>query len=176
MLPPELHGPGLTIAYASDEAAAFLRANVERYPHLDRDFILEICFEHPDRFDELFPRFDVEKHTVVRVLRTARWINDNVRYDCGEVVDFWCGRFQQLLMRNDHADEVFERMQATGTWHFPPVIIEADFAFGLGAPADVGQPYHLVEGTHRLSYLRSMVQCGLVDESRHLPIIEVVRR
>jgi hypothetical protein len=173
LLPVDLHGPNLTIAYASDEAAEFLRLNEARYPHLDRDFILQICFEHADRFDGLFPRFDVEKHTAVRVVKTAGWINDNVRYDHGDVVDFWCDQFRRMLARNDETYEVFVKMRANGTWHFPPVIIEAGFALSLGGPAHLGTPYYLVEGTHRVSYLRSMLELGMVAESRELELLEI---
>jgi hypothetical protein len=176
VLPAELHGPNLTIAYAREQAAEFLRRNEARYPHLDRDFILQICFEHSDRFDGLFPRFDVTKHSAARVVKTARWINENVRYDHSEVVDFWCDQFRHLLARNDQTYEVFTTMRANGTWHFPPVIIEAEFALSLGAPPYVGRPYYLIEGTHRVSYLRSMLELGLVEKSRELELFEISAR
>ena len=82
MLPRELHGPGQTIAYAGAAVVTeFLQRNAERYPHLDRDFIVEICFEFPDRINDLLPRFDVASHAAVRVAKTASWLIENVRYD-----------------------------------------------------------------------------------------------
>lgn len=174
MLPAELHGPALTLAYAgADRVLEFLHHNVGRYPHLDRDFILQICFEHPDRFDGLFPRFDVELHTALRITRSAAWIADNVRYDRGETVDFWCDRFHALLARDETSDEIFGPLLLNGTWHFPPVVVESNFALSLGAPRDIGRPYYLIEGTHRLSYLRAMLELEMMPRDRELPLIAV---
>ena len=78
------------------------------------------------------------------------------------------------MKRDDGVDEVFSAMTATGTWHFPPVMIEAGFGAALGARSRVGRPYYLIEGTHRLSYLRSMLQLGLVEAARELHVIEIV--
>jgi hypothetical protein len=177
MLPAELHGPALTLAYAgADRVSEFLHLNQHRYPHLDRDFILQICFEHPDRFNGLFPRFNIELHSAVRITRSAAWINNNVRYDRGETVDFWCDRFHSLLARDETSDEVFVPMLRNGTWHFPPVVIESNFALSLGAPGDIGTPYYLIEGTHRLSYLRAMLELEMISSDRELPLIAVQPR
>lgn len=174
MLPAELHGPSLTLAYAgADRVAEFLHHNRHRYPHLDRDFILQICFEHPDRFDGLFPRFDVDRHSALRITRSAVWIADNVRYDHGETVDFWCDRFHSLLGRGATSDEVSGPMLRNGMWHFPPVVVESSFALSLGAPDDIGTPYYLIEGTHRLSYLRAMLELEMISPDRELPLIAV---
>jgi hypothetical protein len=177
MLPAELHGPALTLAYAgADRVSEFLHHNLLRYPHLDRDFILQICFEHPHRFDGLFPRFDVQLHSAPRITRNAAWIRDNVRYDRGEIVDFWCNRFHSLLARQETADEVLGPMVRNGTWHFPPVVIESNFALSLGGPRDIGTPYYLIEGTHRVSYMRAMIELEMIPGDRELELIEVQAR
>ena len=154
----------------------FLRWNELRYPYLDRDFILQICFEHPCRFDELFPRFDVELHSAVRIVKSTAWIHDNVRYDRGESVDFWCERFHSLYSTSEVSDEVFRPMIQNGTWHFPPVVIEFKFALSLGAPRDIGTPYYLIEGTHRLSYLHAMIDLEMISSERELGLIEIQPR
>ncbi len=64
-------------------------------------------------------------------------------------------------------------MMQTGTWEFPPVIIEAEFAVSLGAHEDVGKPYHLIEGTHRVSYARRMIEVGLANRTCSAEVIEV---
>jgi hypothetical protein len=174
MLPRELHGPGQTIAYAGSALVTeFLQCNAERYPHLDRDFIVEICFEFPDRFDDLLPGFDVASHSAVRVVKTASWLIENVRYDRGEPVVFHLPRFRMLMARNDANDEVLGPMIANGTWHFPPVIIESDLAVSLGAPHDIGRPYYLIEGTHRLSYLHGLVDRDMISKARELEVIQI---
>lgn len=177
MLPAELHGPAITLAYAgTDRVSEFLHHNQQRYPHLDRDFILQICFEHPERFDGILPRFNIELHAALRITRSAAWIGDNVRYNRGETVDFWCDRFHSLLARDETSDEVFGPMLRNETWHFPPVVIESNFALSLGAPRDIGTPYYLIEGTHRLSYLRAMLELEMISSDRELPLIEVQPR
>lgn len=173
MLPEHLHGPGKIIRFESPET--FLRENRARYPNLDPDFILQICFEHPDRFDELLPAFDPEKHSAVRVRRSLGWVYDSVRYDRNSELDFWYEQFDAFRESRNTDYEIFTHMTRTGTWPFPPVIIEARFAVSLGAPHDVGEPYHLVEGTHRVSYARRMREVGLTDRPRHVEVIEVKR-
>ena len=111
MLPVDLHGPGLTIAYAREQAAEFLQLNAARYPHPDRDFILQICFEHPDRLDRLLPRFDVETHIAVRVRKQAYWIDANIRYDHDAVVDFLCDQIRAVLSRDDKKHEGLAAMR-----------------------------------------------------------------
>ena len=64
-------------------------------------------------------------------------------------------------------------MMKTGTWPFPPVVIEAGFARSLGAPTYIGRPFHLIEGTHRVSYALRMMEVGLVERTKPVEIIEV---
>ncbi|HEX8407809.1 MAG TPA: hypothetical protein VF883_03025 [Thermoanaerobaculia bacterium] len=175
MLPSDLRGPGLTIRFAPAAAERFVRENSARYLHLDPHFISQICFEHPDRFDALLPRFDPALHAALRIRKPAGWIIESTRWEDGSVVDFWCSRFERLFPIGDPADEVLSAMLQTGSWHFPPVIVESTLAASLGAPAEIGTPYLLVEGTHRVSYLRSMLRRGLSEPTRLLDVIEIVR-
>lgn len=171
MLPSKLHGPGKVVHFEPPDA--FLAENASRFPNLDPDFILQICFEHPDRFDDLFPRFDPAVHDAVRVTRTAGWVYDNVRYDDDEEPDFWSIQFDDYLRNGESAYSVFAHMVKNRTWPFPPVIIEASFAVELGASGRLGKPYYLNEGTHRVSYMRRMVQLGMVSREEGAEVIEV---
>jgi hypothetical protein len=174
VLPRQLHGPALTIRFASPGTVnAFLRDNKDRYSNLDPDFILQICFEHPDQFNELFPAFDPNEHSAVRVERNLGWVYDNVRYDHNEELDFWYEQFDTFRRTARSGYEIFDHMMQSGTWPFPPVIIEAQFAVSLGAPQDIGKPYHLIEGTHRVSYARRMIEIGLADRARTVEVIEL---
>jgi hypothetical protein len=171
MLPAELEGPGKEIE--SESPTAFLRLNRSRYPMLDPDFIVQICFEHPQRFNERLPLFDVDRHSAKRRLRTAAWVYECVRYDDNEKVEFWYEKFDEQLATGRETHWVFTHMIRQSEWPFPPVVIEASFAKSLGAPVNVGRPYHLIEGTHRVSYLRRMVERGLVRPDRELWVIEI---
>lgn len=171
MLPAELIGPGKAIEFDSPEA--FLSENRVRYPNLDPDFIVQICFEHPGRFNDLLPKFDPRRHSAVRVQRTVGWVYDNVRYENNEELDFWAEHFDSQLSSGKRSYEVFTHMVDHGEWPFPPVVVEASFALTLGAPRSVGRPYHLIEGTHRVSYLRRMVQLDMLPREKLVFLIEV---
>ena len=153
----------------------FLPENLSRFPNLDPDFILQVCFEHPGRFDELLPEFDARLHSARRVPRTAGWVYENVRYENNEDVDFWFDHFDSQLASGQSQYEMFTHMIKHGTWPFPPVIVEAGFAVTIGAPKRIGYPYHLIEGTHRISYLRRMIQRGLVPHEKLVEVIEVMK-
>jgi len=148
-----------------------------RYPNLDPDFILQICFEQPSRFDNLFPGFDARRHMARRTQQTAGWVYDNVRYDDNEDVDFWFDQFDAHLSTGQSNSEIFDHMIEQGEWPFPPVIVEATFAATLGAKKkeDLGEPYHLIEGTHRVSYLRRMIQLGMVSRGKAVSVIKLTQ-
>lgn len=171
MLLLELRGPGQTISYKSPDI--FLAENTKRFPNLDPDFVSQICFEHPCRFDNLFPHFDVELHAAKRVGRSVGWFYDNVRYERNEKLDFWGWQFDKFLASGETSYEIFTHMIAEKNWPFPPVIVAANFASQLGAPEEIGKPYYLIEGTHRASYVRRMMQLGMVTREKPVELIEV---
>lgn len=163
MLPDDLKGPSLSIDFADPKE--FLDRNLTSYPNLDQDFIVQICYEHPERFNELLPGFDVGQHCARRIRKTAGWIEENVRYENGERVDFWFDHFDELLSNADPQYEIFVSMVKKGTWPFPPVVITPEFATEIGGHTYFGEPYHLIEGTHRVSYLIRMLQKTMVTKS-----------
>ena len=109
----------------------------------------------------------------MRTKRTAGWVYENIRYDNNEEVDFWSTHFDSQRSSGESKYEVFTHMVSNGEWPFPPVIVEAAFAATIGAPTSIGKPYHLIEGTHRVSYLRRMIQLGLASKDRSVSLIEV---
>ena len=172
MLPVALYGPGKAIAFESHDAC--LLSNHVRFPGLDPDYILQVCFEHPARLDAILPQFDARRHVARRVVKTAGWVYENVRHDDNRDVDFWFEHFDSQLHSGRSDYEVFNHMVKHGEWPFPPVVVEASLAASLGAPSGIiGKPFHLVEGTHRVSYLRRMIQLGLTPRERCVVLIEV---
>lgn len=173
MLPAELEGRGKEIAFESPDV--FLSANLVEYPNLDQDFILQICFEHPRRFNDLLPQFDPRCHDAKRTERTAGWVYDSIRYDDNQDVDFWFDHFDSQLSSGRRDYKIFTHMVNHGEWPFPPVIVETAFALTLGAPEGIGKPYHLIEGTHRVSYLRRMIQLEMVSREKLVSLIELTQ-
>lgn len=175
MLPETLVGPGEIIGYAPYKE--FLEKNLLLFPNLDPDFILQICFEHPERFNNLFPDFNPDIHSALRVTKTAKWVFNNVYYNNGEQIDFWSEQFDNYLKSNEKDYEIFVFMNKHKIWPFPPVIIEAQFAMKVGAPKMItGKPYYLIEGTHRVSYLRRMQELGMVKAERIVELIQIMPR
>ena len=170
MLPESLRGPGELVKHGS--ADEFISENLSRYPQLDPDFVSQICFEHPTRFDSLLPNFNLDDHQAMRIKRSTRWVRDNVRYDHGDEVTFWRHQFDKHL-DGGNGSYVFNYMIEHRTWPFPPVIIESRFAVELGAPDCIGEPFHLVEGTHRVSYLLRMLELGMVSSDAEVELIEI---
>lgn len=135
---------------------------------LDKDFLSQICLEHFDRFDDYFPGFDIDNHRVCRETLTTKEIYDLVRYDRGEFIDFW------YFQMDDHLAGVsklqyplLEYCAKHGTWNFPPVLIDGEFGETLG-PYALGKPLHLIEGTHRVSFVNRLFELGRVGpENEH---------
>jgi len=49
-----------------------------------------------------------------------------------------------------------------GTWSFPPVIIENKLAHQIGK-GSFGEPIHLIEGTHRVSFIRRLYELNRIQ-------------
>lgn len=175
MLPIELRGPEKTIHLSDPEP--FIQTALSKFPHLDREFVTQICYEHPSRFNQILPKFDASLHTAIRATRTVKWILENVTYDHSKSIhNEWAWHVDKYLERGVGGSEVLPQMVASGIWPFPPVIVEANFAFSIGAPPYVGSPYYLIEGTHRVSYLARLFELKRVSAESSLPIIEVMRQ
>jgi hypothetical protein len=97
---------------------------------------------------------------------TAQEANDLIRFFRGEPMKSWGIQFDEFSKKNQDYI-IFQSMSATCTFPFPPILIDPQLLTGAGW-RECGRPLHLIEGTHRVSYLRRMLELGLVDpESRH---------
>jgi hypothetical protein len=176
MLPEELTGPGLSIQFT--DATEFLENARSKYPTLTEDFVLQICFEHADRFNQYFPKFSFDEHSVINRKVNAEWIRGNVRYDDNkDLTEFWRDQFNQFYKTKEACHyPIFRHMVKELTWPFPPVIVENRFGIEvLGSPMNLGSPYHLIEGTHRTSYLLTMLENRIINGGSMHDVLEIVR-
>ena len=175
MLPKHLFGPKRVVYLNKEFAEKFINDNANKYPGLDRCFISQICFEHPDRFDQLFPEFNPEIHMANRRLVTMQWVYDNIRHDFNLKVDNWYDHVDcRLEEKNPKAYHILKHIRENKSWPFPPVIISAEFAILLGFNKKrVGNPYYLVEGTHRVSYANRMFELNEIRSNTEMEIIEI---
>ena len=168
MLPKILLGSGMAYRGPEDEKWLEYLSHIGDYAQsLDHRFLSEICYEHGSRFNEYFPCFNLNSHKIQTRLVTASEIQEFVRYDNNEPVTFWETQFDNCRANLQPFEvEIFEHMIKNGTWPFPPVIIDNSngFANSLSKHA-LGSPWHLIEGTHRVSYLNRMLELELVSPS-----------
>ncbi len=132
---------------------------------IDRDFLSSICLEHFDRFNRCFPEFDINKHRVERVSFTAEQIYSEVRYDDNKPLDFWYFQVDDYLNGTSRLTyPPLEYCLKNRTWSFSPVVIDHAFGCELGG-CRLGHPYHLIEGTHRVSFINRLLELNIIDAS-----------
>jgi hypothetical protein len=85
---------------------------------------------------------------------TAQEANDLIRFFRGEPMKSWGIQFDEFSKKNQDYI-IFQSMSATCTFPFPPILIDPQLLTGAGW-RECGRPLHLIEGTHRVSYLRSV--------------------
>jgi hypothetical protein len=179
MLPEMLIGVGQVYRGPQDADWQSYVARIGDYAQtIDRDFLTQICFEHGVRFDQYFPRFDLAVHTIQRRRVTASEIRDKVRYDENQRVNFWAFQFDHYRQKPQPPKYlVFKHMTTYGTWPFPPVIINntEGFADSL-SDQSLGRPWHLIEGTHRVSYLNRMLELNLIATSSEHEILWIAAK
>jgi len=135
---------------------------------LDKEFLSQICFEHFDRFNDYFPLFDFEKHKVIRIIKSTKEIYENIRYDDNKELDFWYFQVDNFLKYGERKDyDVLKYAIENKSWSFAPVIIENTLANKIGKRS-FGKPLHLIEGTHRVSFIKRLYELKLIEsETKH---------
>ncbi len=138
---------------------------------IDHQFLSQICYEHYDRFNDYFPKFDLKKNRIERIQLSTAEIYENVRYDFNDELDYW------YFMIDDYFDkqklDIFQKYKVLNyviknkTWSFPPVVIKNEIARTLGNKC-YGEPIHLFEGTHRISFIRRLYEREEIEaNSKH---------
>jgi len=130
-----------------------------------RQFFRQIPYDHFDHFNERYPDFEIGEYDLSIVPLTAYEAAAKIRFFGNREMRMWCWQYDEFERKNQNYP-VFRFMAENGTPPFPPVVIDAknlrhDYYI-------YGEPLHLIEGTHRLSYLIRMLERGLIlPESVH---------
>jgi len=162
MLPVELKRSGTL--YGNNEVwQSYLNSIGDFASSIDHDFLSSICLEHFDRFNSCFPKFDVHKHKIERISLTAKMIYRNVRYGDNKKLDFWYFQVDECLSGSSNLSyPQLQYCMEYKKWSFCPVIIEHDFGIALGGDR-LGRPFHLIEGTHRVSFINRLFELDVVS-------------
>jgi hypothetical protein len=130
-----------------------------------RQFFRQIPYDHFDHFNERYPDFEIGEYDLSIVRLTADEAAAKIRFFGNREMRMWCWQYDEFERKNQNYP-VFRFMAKNGTYSFPPVVIDPK---NLRHDSYVyGKPLHLIEGTHRLSYLIRMLERGLIlPESVH---------
>jgi len=140
---------------------------------IDHDFLKQICIDFFTDFNEKYPYFDIGKYKITRLKMTTQEIYDMIRYGENDKLDFWYEDFdrynKEYIPDEEEEKYLFNYMRVYTTWPISPVVVDnrkllcKRLGFKNG-----GKPLHLVEGTHRISYLNRMLEIKIIDpKSEH---------
>lgn len=128
-------------------------------------FYRQVVFDHFKHFNENYPHFLIHDYIATIELLTAAEANESIRFFQG-VMDWWGEQYDHFAAKNQDYI-IFQTMSLTLTFPFPPILIDARRLKNTKRNK-YGEPLQLVEGTHRVSYLRHMLEKGIVSaDSRH---------
>ena len=117
-------------------------------------FVRHVLFDHYDDFICRFPWFQLEAFTCTFSQFTADWIDRNIFYDNNESVDWW-----YFHVDSEHPSTLLAYMLANQTWPIEPVAFDfGACAVRQGHTSSINTTYNLIEGTHRISYLKRLLQ------------------
>lgn len=124
-------------------------------------FYRQVVYDHFSHFNEHYPDFNLELYGFEILEMTAESAYDSIRQFRGEVVDWWSEQYDHFAEINyDYI--IFQTMSKTGTFPFPPIILDPSLIKNVGWN-ECGLPYHLIEGTHRVSYLRHILEKKIIS-------------
>ncbi len=124
-----------------------------------RQFYRQVVYDHFDHFNDRYPALDLDAYQISLYTITAAEAVANIRFFGNREMTRWCSQYDEFERKNQDYP-VFRYMRKNGTAPFPPVLIDArklehdHYIYG--------KPLHLIEGTHRISYLTRMLQRRLV--------------
>ena len=135
-----------------------------------RQFYRQVPFDHFDKMNGEYFEIDLSRRKMQFVEMTVNEIADRIRYFDNKPLDFWFESFDSFPQDNFEY-VIYENMTKNLTFPFPPIIIDS-IVLESGEGRDYGHPIHLIEGTHRVSYLLRMLQLRLVEgDSKHTLVL-----
>lgn len=132
-----------------------------------REFYRQVIFDHWEHHNDHYPAFEVSDYNYEIVALTVMEVRANVNFFPGEKLeDMWGGQYEWFEEENREYI-IYQSMSKNKTPPFPPVIIDTSNLVDDEWRV-YGRPLHLIEGTHRVSYLIHMAKRGLVSwDSTH---------
>ena len=124
-----------------------------------RQFYRQVVYDHFDHFNERYPSIELNDYQLSVCKMTAAEAVASIRFFGNREMTMWCWQYDEFERKNQDYF-VFRDMRENRTAPFPPVLINAT---KLEHDCYIyGRPLHLIEGTHRVSYLIRMLQRKLI--------------
>lgn len=130
-----------------------------------KEFYRQVVYDHFDDFNERFPTFNLEKYSFSFIQLSMEQIDEQVKSfrNTNKELKQWGSQYDEFESTNSQYF-IFQYMSKHHKPPFPPVIIDTKNISNNGW-REYGRPYHLIEGTHRISYLFRMTEKGIINRS-----------
>jgi len=130
------------------------------------EFYRQVVYDHFDNFNAHYPDFDLSVYRFSVEYMTAEESYNQIKFFNNKPVTEWGVQYDEFKRRNqDYV--IYQRMSEDLTWPFPPILIQSTALVDSGWRI-YGRDIHLIEGTHRVGYLRRMLELGeIMPESVH---------
>jgi hypothetical protein len=131
------------------------------------EFYRQVVYDHFSHFNDHFPDFDIDTHTFAMRKMSVAEVREKVRFFGNEDLGpFWAGQYEEFRCKNQDYI-IYQEMSNRLTPPFPPITLDPS-ALEPQRHLDYGRPIHLVEGTHRTSYLIQMAELDIISwDSEH---------
>ncbi len=134
------------------------------------EFYRQVVYDHFEHFNEHYPKFHLSDYSLATKYLTAQEAYDKIRFFGNKIVDMWNEQYD-YFKGLDQPYLIYQGMSKNLTPPFPPILIESSLLFDNSWRV-YGRDTHLIEGTHRVSYLRRMMDLDEVAaSSRHKFVI-----
>ena len=130
------------------------------------EFYRQVVYDHFDHFNDHYPDFDLDNYEMSIEYLTAKDAYDQIKFFHNEPMTFWDTQYDHFKDQNqDYL--IYQRMSQDLTPPFPPILIQSTFLVD-DSWRIYGRDIHLIEGTHRVGYLRRMLELReILPESTH---------
>lgn len=130
------------------------------------EFYRQVVYDHFEHFNNYYPDFELYAYNFYIEYLTAQDAYDQIKFFYNNSTSGWEEQYDDFRARNqDYL--IYQRMSKDLTPPFPPILIQSDLLVDNGWRV-YGRQINLIEGTHRVGYLRRMLELGEISpESTH---------
>lgn len=132
-----------------------------------RQFFRQVVYDHFEHHNNHYPDFEIEDYEYSLIQLSVSEVREKVRFFPGpDLSEMWGLQYDDFEKRN-YPYPIYQEMSKNKTPPFPPIILDSSNLKDNGWRV-YGRPIHLIEGTHRTSYLLRMAERNVIGwESKH---------